>query len=198
MDQIVLTVHRGDACHPWRSAISDLTATAFSEPTAHTSAGHGVTAQLNAHAIHAITLAQLEFHLLTSPDLVLITAHAGSELVGFTFGAPLRPDTRRWTATLLSLPAQFTAEDGSRTYQFVTTAVHPSWRGLGLGRRILDTVMTTMAQVGAERITLDAQADSLVAQMYRHVGCRSLGQPPPMPGRPPVEILVLNVADYRR
>jgi len=55
-------------------------------------------------------------------------------------------------------------------------AIHPDWRGLGLGEYLLLEAMDKGIRHGARRITLEVRASNEVArQLYRKVGFRRIG-----------------------
>ena len=86
---------------------------------------------------------------------------------------------RRWLRDLVDLPEE------SRVIGYVgfrrrspglhisTIAVHPNWRGKGLGELLLFTVMEKALELGSEVVSLEVRASNRVAQnLYRKYGFR--------------------------
>jgi hypothetical protein len=71
-----------------------------------------------------------------SRGFVVVTARAGSELVGFVFGYPLPATARWWNGLLDPTPDGFTVETGSRTFALCELQVADSHRGRRLATRI--------------------------------------------------------------
>ncbi|MEU3897657.1 GNAT family N-acetyltransferase [Streptomyces sp. NPDC045251] len=91
------------------------------------------------------------------PGIRLVLAREGDEVVGFTYGYYLAPDTRWWKNIQgLVLPDAVTREDGRRTFVIIELAVRKAWRRRGvaaaLHARLLD-------DVGAERVTLTVRPE---------------------------------------
>jgi GNAT superfamily N-acetyltransferase len=55
-------------------------------------------------------------------------------------------------------------------------AVHPAHQGRGVGRTLLNSTLRAFWRIGAERITLNTQADNMHSQqLYRHFGFKPTG-----------------------
>ncbi len=61
-----------------------------------------------------------------------------ARVVGFAYGFCLPPETGWWRNLLTLAPAEFTAEDGQRTFAVIELAVRRPWRrqGMGIARRL--------------------------------------------------------------
>ena len=70
--------------------------------------------------------------LRRQPGFVLAEARHGGYLVGYAFGAPLRPSTSWWRQLTTPLPEEVTTEHPGRTFALVELAVRPSWRRQGI------------------------------------------------------------------
>ena len=58
-----------------------------------------------------------------------------------------------------------------------TIAVHPHWRGQGLGELLILSLLEQAKQRGARRATLEVRVTNLVAQeLYRHVGFETVSR----------------------
>ena len=80
-----------------------------------------------------------------------MTAHAGDELVGFTFGYSLKPESRWWDGLSPEPPEDFTKEIGSRTVVLSEIEVRRAWQSRGIGRVVHDTFLSQRTE---ERATL--------------------------------------------
>jgi ribosomal-protein-alanine N-acetyltransferase len=93
--------------------------------------------------------------------------------------APSRPGWRRWLRDAIALPGE------SRVIGYVgfrlrsgrahvsTIAVHPDWRGKGLGELLLLTAMEKALELGITLVSLEVRASNRVAQnLYRKYGFR--------------------------
>jgi len=93
--------------------------------------------------------------------------------------APSKRGRRRWLRGVLGLPSK------SRVIGYVgfrllpdevhisTIAVHPDWRGRGLGELLLLTAMEQALELEASIVSLETRASNQVAQnMYRKYGFR--------------------------
>lgn len=60
-----------------------------------------------------------------------------------------------------------------------TLAVHPSFRGLGIGRMLLETTLERCARNGAEIATLEVRVSNVTAiNLYRKMGFEVVGRRP--------------------
>jgi ribosomal-protein-alanine N-acetyltransferase len=58
----------------------------------------------------------------------------------------------------------------------LNVAVHPEHRGRGLGRTLLEAVLTESRAAGSRAVFLEVRAGNVVARrLYRHLGFRELG-----------------------
>jgi GNAT superfamily N-acetyltransferase len=91
------------------------------------------------------------------PGMRLVLAREGEEVVGFTYGYHLAPDTR-WWANLqdVDLPAEFTREDGRRTFVIIELAVRKAWRRQGVAAALHAQLLDGVA---AERVTLTVRPE---------------------------------------
>ncbi|WP_446724991.1 GNAT family N-acetyltransferase [Nocardiopsis sp. N85] len=91
------------------------------------------------------------------------------------------------------LPADFTEEWEGRTFAFTSLALLPTWRGRGIGKRLIDELLRTRTE---ERAVLSVQPSAVETQsIYRHLGWRLVGRNGPFPDvEPPCwEVYVLEV-----
>ncbi len=96
-----------------------------------------------------------------------------------------RPGWRSWLRPGLSCPraSSVTGYVGLRLERghshISTLAVHPDWRGRGLGEVLLYTVIRQTLDLGLARVTLEVRASNVVAQqLYLKYGFRFTGIEP--------------------
>ncbi|WP_327189323.1 GNAT family N-acetyltransferase [Streptomyces xinghaiensis] len=127
------------------------------------------------------------------PGMRLVLARDAEEVVGFTFGYLLPPDTGWWKNLLEPLPAEFTRESGERTFVIIELAVRKPWRrrgiAAGLHRVLLDGL-------GAERVTLTMRPEPEAApaqSAYAAWGYRKVGVSHPWEDAPYYDAMVLDL-----
>ncbi|MGH3947523.1 MAG: GNAT family N-acetyltransferase [Pseudonocardiaceae bacterium] len=113
--------------------------------------------------------------LLGDPTFGLAVARIeGDELVGFVYGVRVPPNTRRWQGFVTPLAPELPAEWEGRTFAVVDMAVRHGWRGQGIGRRLLQTLLTSRHE---ERATLTVEPAAEATQgFYRHLGWQHVGR----------------------
>jgi len=88
-----------------------------------------------------------------APGYTLITARdASDELVAFLYGYPLPPGSRWWSVLQPQPPADFVAEDGTRSFAINDMVVRPDWRRRGVARALHDEIR---AEHPGKRVYLD-------------------------------------------
>ncbi|MCZ9347900.1 GNAT family N-acetyltransferase [Streptomyces sp. TRM76130] len=128
------------------------------------------------------------------PGMRLVLAHEGPEVIGFTYGYYLTPDTR-WWANLqdVRLSPEETREDGVRTFVVLELAVRRAWRRRGIAA---DLHGLLLAGVHAERVTLTARPEPEAAPArlaYRAWGYRKVGVSRPWPDAPLYDCMVRDL-----
>jgi GNAT superfamily N-acetyltransferase len=112
--------------------------------------------------------------LMTDPTFAVSVAECGPELVGFAYGRTVSPDNPRLTDFIDPLPPETAQEWEGRTFILVDFAVRERWRGRGVGRRLMDTLLAARTEeraiLGVEPGAEDSQA------IYTHLGWRRLGR----------------------
>jgi predicted GNAT family N-acyltransferase len=65
--------------------------------------------------------------------------------------------------------------DGVATAQVARVAVHPALRGAGVGRALIDAARSHAHQLGANRLTVQAQVDAV--PFFRRLGMKPVAEP---------------------
>ena len=60
--------------------------------------------------------------------------------------------------------------------ELLLLAVHPDWRGRGIGRALLDRFVAAAAQRGADRLFLEMREGNFAEELYRSNGFREVGR----------------------
>jgi GNAT superfamily N-acetyltransferase len=121
----------------------------------------------------------------------LVLARDGDEVIGFTYGYHLAPDTRWWKNLQdIELTEEFTREDGHRSFVVIELAVRRAWRrrgiGAGLHARLLDGL-------DVERVTLTVRPEPEAApaqSAYAAWGYRKVGVSHPWDEAPLYDCMV--------
>lgn len=121
--------------------------------------------------------------LAEDPTFGAVVARHDDGLVGYAYGHRLPADHGWWKAIPEPLPPEFTAEWDGRTFTLTSLAVLPEHRGHGLGRRLVEHLLSTRTE---SRAVLSVQPAALDTQaFYRHLGWRKVGRNGPFPGTVP-------------
>ncbi|MGW4733839.1 GNAT family N-acetyltransferase [Streptomyces shenzhenensis] len=119
------------------------------------------------------------------PGMRLVLARDGAEVVGFTYGYCLAPDTRWWKNLQdVTLPDDFTREDGRRTVAVIELAVRAPWRRRGIAGELHARLLQGL---DAERVTLTMRQEPEAApaqSAYAAWGYRKIGTSHPWPDAP--------------
>jgi ribosomal-protein-alanine N-acetyltransferase len=98
--------------------------------------------------------------------------------------APAERRWRRWLRDVMGLPVRsrvigyvgFRLQNGNAEAHISTIAVHPNWRGKGLGELLLLTAMEQALDLDIGTVTLEVRASNQVAQhLYRKYRFRFAG-----------------------
>lgn len=125
------------------------------------------------------------------PGMRLVLARESEEVVGFTYGYYLAPDSRWWTNIQdVELPKDFTQENGQRTFVIIELAVRKPWRRRGIAtelhKRLLDGL-------DAHRVTLTMRPEPEAApaqSAYAAWGYRKVGVSHPWEDAPLYDCMV--------
>ncbi len=99
---------------------------------------------------------------------------------GSAYGRPLAEDTKWWDNFLEPVPVEVTSERSGRTFAVIDFGVAGSYRGRGLGRRLLDALLAGRSE---ERATLAVEPEADASQgIYQHLGWQVVGRLEGAPG----------------
>ena len=85
----------------------------------------------------------------------------------------------------LGMVGAYTPDDEPRTRHVVSLWVEPAFRGQGLGRRLVETVVAWASAAGAERTMLwVAETNVPAVELYESMGFEETGDRQPMPSDP--------------
>ena len=135
--------------------------------------------------------------LLDEPTFGVVRAEAGGQLVGFAYGYTLPVDTRWWQGFQEPPPAELTRERVGRTFALIDLAVQREWRGQGIGRQLVSTLLEGRSE---ERATLCVQPTAADAQVfYDRLGWRRVGRKDMPPGAvsPTFDVYVVELGNKR-
>lgn len=107
-------------------------------------------------------------------------ALSGAEVVGFTYGHRLPKDHQWWESFTTPVPSEVTREWDGRTFALIDIGVSERWRGRGVGRRLVDSLLGPRQE---SRAVLSVQPDATGAHaFYAASGWRLIGRKGPIPG----------------
>lgn len=112
--------------------------------------------------------------LMADPSFAVAVGVTGDELVGFAYGVRLPVSTQRWQGFVTDVPEDVGAEWEGRTFAVIDMAVRVGWRGCGLGRRLLDTLLGSRDEERAT-LTVEPAAEGTQA-FYQHLGWQWVGR----------------------
>ncbi|WTX10372.1 GNAT family N-acetyltransferase [Streptomyces canus] len=125
------------------------------------------------------------------PGMRLVLARDGEEVIGFTYGYYLAPDTRWWhNLQDVKLPDEFMREDGRRTFVIIELAVRKPWRRRGIAAELHARLLEG---VDAERVTLTMRPEPEAApaqSAYTAWGYRKVGVSHPWEDAPLYECML--------
>ncbi|MEV7046628.1 GNAT family N-acetyltransferase [Amycolatopsis sp. NPDC051061] len=138
---------------------------------------------------HAALFAKRFEQQRQAPGFDLVVAQASGELVGFTFGVTLLPDTPWWQNLTTEVAGELTTEYTDRTFALVELIVAREWRQRGVGKQLHDELLAGRHE---ERATLTVLPAAEPAQhAYVAWGWRRVAQKRnPLPGSPVFDVMV--------
>jgi ribosomal protein S18 acetylase RimI-like enzyme len=110
----------------------------------------------------------------------LVTAHIDDQIVGYSLGYSLAPDTEWWARMEPSLPPDFTQETiHGRTFVLEELMVREAWRHQGIAGKLYREILSGRHE---ERVTLLIRPGNDVAQAVAvHWGWCNIGNQRPAP-----------------
>lgn len=162
MTSPIITVGTAETAKELTAAICTLYDAVFSQPPFHW------TNTESAH--HRQSLVEM----MADPTFGIVTAEATGGLAGFAYGVRLSPQTGWWWSFEKPLPSELTVEWEGRTFALIDVAVDERYRGQGIGRQLVDTLLGSRSE---ERATLCVQPIATKTQaIYRHLGWQYVGR----------------------
>lgn len=111
--------------------------------------------------------------LMREPGFGMATTWRGGDLVGFVYGRSLPEKSTWWDGLQTPVPDEVVRERAGRTFAVIDMAVGRAWQGQGVGRRVLETLLTSRTE---ERASLSVVPDNGHAHgFYRHLGWEYVG-----------------------
>lgn len=106
--------------------------------------------------------------MITEPGFGIALAECRDTLVGFVYGTTLTTATSWWDGFQQPVSPDVTREWPGRTFAVIDLAVQKSARRLGIGRRLLDTLLDSRSEQRAT-LAVQPQAEDTHA-FYRAIG----------------------------
>lgn len=129
------------------------------------------------------------------PGMRLVLAAEGPDVVGFSYGYYLAPDTRWWhNLQDVTLPAGFASESGRRTFVILELAVRKAWRRRGVALALHTQLLSGL---DAERVTLTVRPEpeaEAARRAYEAWGYRRIGVSHPWDGAPLYDCMVRGLS----
>jgi ribosomal protein S18 acetylase RimI-like enzyme len=123
----------------------------------------------------------------------LVTGRVNGELVGFTLGGTLSPNTSWWNNLKSNVDADFLHETGSRTFGINELMVRPARRRRGFAKVMSDALLEGLP---VERASLLVRADNIAAYTaYKSWGFYVIGQMQPFIDSPVYEVMVKELGE---
>ncbi|WP_329329351.1 GNAT family N-acetyltransferase [Streptomyces mirabilis] len=125
----------------------------------------------------------------------LVLAAENQEVVGFTYGYYLAPDTRWWRNLQdVTLPDDYTREDGRRTFVVIEPAVRKAWRRGGVAAALHAQLIGDL-DAGRVTLTVRPEAEAEAARSaYKAWGYRKVGVSRPWVGAPLYDCMVRDLS----
>jgi ribosomal protein S18 acetylase RimI-like enzyme len=118
----------------------------------------------------------------------LVTGRLEGQLVGFTLGGLLPPDTAWWRGLKSDVDAAFRHETGSRTFAIYELQVRPAVRRRGYAKALSSELLDGLA---VERATLLVRAENVPAYTaYQSWGFEVIGKMQPFDDSPVYQVMV--------
>jgi GNAT superfamily N-acetyltransferase len=110
---------------------------------------------------------------------------AAGDLIGYSFGLPFA--AKQWWANTTATPPELI---DSPKFAVIELIVQAHWRGRGIGRRLLDALLSQRSEPYA---TLTAIATAPARTLYDHLGWTKVADIRPSDQRPPFDVLALRL-----
>jgi GNAT superfamily N-acetyltransferase len=122
-----------------------------------------------------------------------VATTATSQPIGLAFGYSLQPGSRWWNGLVEPAPAEFTEEDGRRTFALNEIMVLQSHRRHGVATHLHRALLSGRKET---RATLLVEPENLPARnAYLHWGWKPIGILKPFPDSPIYESMTLLLSE---
>jgi ribosomal protein S18 acetylase RimI-like enzyme len=180
ISDVVIERHDGRAAAALADELGALYAAAY----------HG-TPQENDPFYSAAQFAERLNGYIKSPGFALVTARAGTSLIGYAFGYALPVGARWWNGLIGTPPEGFTTETGTRTFALNELHVRADRRGSGIASELHSNLLESGQY---ERATVLVRPENSAVDQYRHWGYRQVGRLKPYLDSPEYLALVLPLS----
>lgn len=156
-----------------------------------------VEAIMSGHSFDSVEAFMARFESYSSrDDLDLVMAFHGGKAIGQTWGWPLLRNSRSWDGLKPEPDAEFTREDGRRTFVLSEIMVKQNWTGKGVAHALHDTLLTARHE---RRAKLFVEPDNIVARRsYEHWGWIKIGeQRPHWEDAPSFDVMVIELSGFQ-
>jgi GNAT superfamily N-acetyltransferase len=156
-----------------------------------------VEAIASGHSFDSVEAFMARFESYSSrDDLDLVIAYYGGEAIGQIWGWPLLRGSRSWDGLKPEPDAEFTREDGHRTFVLSEIMVKQNWTGKGVAHALHDTLLAARQE---RRATLFVEPDNIVARRaYEHWGWIKIGeQRPHWEDAPSFDVMVIDLSGFQ-
>jgi GNAT superfamily N-acetyltransferase len=120
-----------------------------------------------------------------NPGFACVIAYAGSEPVGFTYGATSEPGREWWRDHLDRVPAD------PSTFSVSELMIRVKWRKQGLSQRLHRALIDSRSEALAV-LTVDTKRPKIQA-LYEAWGYRKVGERQPFPDSPLYAVMLLDL-----
>ena len=122
---------------------------------------------------------------------LVISARIDEDLVGFTLGFTLPPNSGWWNGLREDVPADMLAEDGRRTFAVAELMVRPEYRRRGYARALSAALLENRTE---QRATLLVRPENTPARTaYLSWGWRKFGHLQPFDDAPVYDVMLRDL-----
>ncbi|MEE4495123.1 GNAT family N-acetyltransferase [Streptomyces sp. BE230] len=116
-----------------------------------------------------------------------VLAYEGEHPVGYAYGNRIEDGDRYWQRTSPAPSEQYTAQPALALKEI---GVSPHWRGMGVARRIHDTLLAARDERYVTLMVNEAADDGKVQALYQTWGYMTIGYSQPSPASPRLAVMI--------